>query len=313
MFLQTIIGHETARDILSRALRSGRLAHAYLLVGPESVGKSTFARGLFAEFLGGSEAALKSHPDFLTVERLADEKTGKEKSQINVEQIRDVTERMAMSSFSGRKAVWIEEAERLNPAAANALLKTLEEPDGQTLFILCAASLDSVMPTIASRCQIIRFHLVPRQTIADALQKRGLPRSEAEQLAVTSVGRPGWALRFLQDGAWRAERETTLTQVRQLLFESLPARFRRIGALLPKDEVNKAAVLEDILEAWERVARDRLLGSVGCGDLAVESSHASADVPQSWLSVLQALRESRAALRYNINPQLALEHVALSY
>ncbi len=309
-----VIGHETVSEVLSRALAGGRLSHAYLLVGPEGVGKSTFARGLLAEFLETQPATLEAHPDFLSLSRLTDEKTGKEKSQISVEQIRDVTERMAMSSFSGRKAVWIEEADRLNPAAANALLKTLEEPDGQALFLLRASSLDSVMPTIASRCQIIRFHLVPRQTMADALQKRGLPRSEAEQLAATAVGRPGWALRFLQDGAWRAARETVQGQVRELMSESLPARFRRIGTLLPKEEVNKAAVLEETLEAWERLVRDRLLAAIGCADLALDApvSEAEATGPL-WVRTLSAIRESREAIRHNINPQLALEHVALSF
>ena len=309
----SLIGHETAREVLTRALRGEHLAHAYLFVGPDGVGKSTVARALLAAFLQVDPTALETHPDFVAIERLSDEKTGKEKTQIRVDQVRAVTERLAMSSFSGRKGVWIEEADRLHPAAANALLKTLEEPQGRVLFLLRASSSESVLPTIASRCQVLRFHLVSKEKMEAGLKMRGLAADEAQAIAAGAAGRPGWALRWTQDRSWRAEMETRVEQVRQLLASSLAARFRLIGEFLPKDEVNKAAVLGQILAVWERGARDRLLVSLGCQELTTQKETDVSGSAHRWLSTLQAVREARAAVRHNINPQLALEHVALSF
>lgn len=284
--LETIIGHEKIVEALRRQASNGRLAHAYLFVGPEGVGKSTVARALLAAGCGD--------PAY-NVRRSEDEKTGKLKSAISVEQIRELRDRLSLTSFSGeKKTAFIEEADWMNDAAANALLKTLEEPRGDTTIVLRAETLESVPATVASRCQVFRFHAVPEATIAEALVRRGLDREEAAHVARLSSGRPGVATRLVTDGAYRAERETATGAFDAIMSASLPKRLALVADLLPKTENDKATALAKILDAWEEAARAKMLS----GDTR-------------YVRVLDRLREAREASERNVSPQLALEHVVI--
>lgn len=312
----SFIGHETARDVLRRAVQSGRLPHALLIVGPSMVGRRTLAEALIRSFLS-AEGPLDLHPDFVRLERETDAKTGKEKSAIGIEQVRDLRERLGLSSFSGRKAALVEEADRLPAGSANALLKTLEEPRGDTLIILRAARVDAVPATIASRCQVIRLHPVARGPLADALVARGLDRAEAQVLAALSLGAPGRALRLLRDSAERAEADVGLAGFLAAVSGPLPERLRAAAALLPKEEANKAAVLDRTLDAWERAARDLLLQAIGCAELQVQDdarlTALSGRLPPSRLiPFLHAAAQVRRDAAHHVNPQLALEHVLLA-
>lgn len=281
--LEGIIGHEKIVEALRRQASNGRLAHAYLFVGPEGVGKTAVARGL----LGTRE-----HD---TVVREQDAKTGKLKSAISVEQIRELRDRLSLTSFAGeRKTAFIEEADWMNDAAANALLKTLEEPRGDTTIVLRAETLESVPATVASRCQVLRFHPVAEDVIARALLERGHDREEAARTARLSGGRPGVALRLVTDGAYRAERETATGAFDAVMSASLPRKLALIADLLPKTETDKATALAKILDAWEEAARAKML----TGDTR-------------YVRVLDRLREAREAAERNVSPQLALEHIVI--
>ncbi len=280
--LDRIIGHEKIVSVLRRQRENGRGVHAYLFVGPEGVGRSTVA----GELLGANATK---------VARNSDEKTGKLKSAISVDQIRELRDVLAHTSLAGgTKAVFIEEADWLNAAAANALLKTLEEPRGDTLIILRAPTVESVPATIASRCQVIRFGFVPVETIATALVRRGLDKEEASRLASMSNGCPGIAIRLLTDGGYRAERETAASAFHAIMAASLPRRLGLVASMLPKTEADKATALERILDAWEEAARQKMLA----GDAR-------------FVTVLDRLRESRDAMEQNVNPLLALEHIII--
>lgn len=311
-----IIGHAKIREVLGRAVSGNQLAHAYLFVGPESVGKTTTARALLKQVFPG--ANIDAHQDVQVVSLLTDEKTGKQKSSISVEQIRVVKERLGMSA-NGYKAVFIEDADALKMVSANALLKTLEEPSGKTIIILRATHVESVPATIASRCQVIRFGSVARTDIASALEKRGLVRKDAEQLAALSLGRPGYAIRLYQDSAFSAERDIAVSSLLDLLGQSLPERLGAAASMLPKEDVNKATAAEGKLGAWEIVLRDILLHGVGHADRSVNLSasarlaSAAERLPaEKVIRLLGRIRESRLALTRNTNPQLALEHVLLA-
>lgn len=295
----SIIGHDRVRSALSRMLDGGRLAHAFLFVGPEHVGKTATAEAFLRPLLNlPANGSLEAHPDFITLERSVDEKTGKEKTAISVEQVREACSRFSMTALSGgKKALFIEEADRLNAAAGNALLKTLEEPRGDAVIILRAPAVESVPATVASRCQVVRFHPVSTAMLVEALRRRGLDREEATTLAAQAFGCPGVAIRLVTDGAYRAEAETAVQSARQLLSASIATRLRTAGELLPKDEANKAAVASRMIDAWERLLRDRLLASLDQEDVAP----------------LRRLSEARQALGHNGNPQLALEHILLSF
>ena len=309
-----LIGHSRVRTVLSRMTERGTLPHAFLFVGPEHVGKSTVAQELIRSLLE-TTGPLELHPDYHTLGVLTDEKTGKDKKNISVKQVRELTGRISMTSMTGSwKIVWIENAERLSKGAANALLKTLEEPKGKTLFILKATEVDQLPATIVSRCQTLRFSQVAQTDIADGLVRTGLAPSDAKEAAARSMGRPGLALRFLKDTEYRSTYETGVAQARAFLSEDIPHRFARVMELIPKSEANKARRLSEVVYQLQLVSRDLLMESVGCSSLQVLKK-SDEDVKISRddvIAMLDRLSQVRRAIPHNINPHLALEHVALS-
>lgn len=291
-FSQTI-GHKKAIAVFLRLFAGDRAPHALLIVGPSHVGKGHIIGELLKHLLQ-TDRPMEALPDVTVLKRQKDRKTEKQKQQIGVEQVRELTDRLSLSSLSGLwKIAIIEEAERLSDGAANALLKTLEEPKGQTLIILRAPSVESVLPTIASRCQHVRLSIVPQRELAAALQKRGLPDAEAQTLAARSLGRPGLAIRYIQDGELRARKELAREQVRTLFVAPLHERLRAVMELIPKTEEDKMRVLSSLLDDWSEVLRERML----------EDTRS--------LEALRRVGQVREAIRHNINPHLALEHILL--
>lgn len=303
---RTIIGHAAAKTAVLSALSGNRLPHAYLFLGPDGIGKRLFAKALAEAFLGVS---VHGHPDVTYLAREADEKTGKMPAAIKIEQVRAFIERLSLSAASGKKVAFIEEADRLNGAAANALLKTLEEPRGDTLLLLVAEDESRIPETIRSRCQMIRLHGLSREELAEAIEKRGSTKKDATALAALALGRPGLALRLLKDGAYRAEQATATEQILRLASAPIYERIRAVQDLLPKEEGDKLEILERTLESWEGAARDGLLSTVSCDDLARASGIRAS--PERLTAVIARIHEARRAARQNGNPQLALEHVLI--
>lgn len=319
-----ILGHERVVNFLERAIASDRLAQAYVFVGPEKVGKTTVVRWLVGKLL--DIRILKdiediSHADFFMLSRLTDEKTGKRKAQIGVDQIRELNEKLAMTSFmGGRKIAFIEEADRMNAEAANALLKTLEEPAAQTTLILRASSIDQLLPTIVSRCQVLRFSLVPRKRIEAGLKARGISGSEAEELGALAAGRPGHAFRLLKDSQVRAEEEAATNRLCELTEQPLSHRLAAVGSLLPKEDVNRAESLRVLLDRFEWTLRDLLLAASGAPELVVHTQEqdrfvrlATGKPALHWAQAIEKLQAIRQDLAGYVNPHLALEKLMLVF
>jgi len=297
--MDTVIGHEPVKKAFERLILNGSLSHAYLFTGPESVGKTTLMRMLSARVLGTSEEKIAVHPDCSWVTCPVDEKTGVRKTILPVESIRDLRESLAMSAFSGgwRVAV-IEDASAMNAAAANALLKMLEEPPARTLVFLRAARPDDLPRTIVSRAQVVRLKPVASHAIISALVEKGAGMKEAQELARIACGRPGIALRFLLDrqayADWRVQTETFLRH----LHLGVADRLALAKHLLSKDELTHYDRGLAVFQAWEFVLRDGLR--------APESSRRS-------VGALERLAQSREAFRRHTPLQLAFEHVLLSF
>ncbi|MCR4314611.1 MAG: AAA family ATPase [Candidatus Uhrbacteria bacterium] len=311
------IGHARIQEILLRMLKGGRLPHALLFVGPEGTGKTTLAH-LLAKSVLAHKGDLALHPDFLTFEVLVDEKTGKRKSQISVDQVRELTGRLGLSSLSGgAKVVFIESTSSLSMGAVNALLKTLEEPKGDTHFILRAGSSDELPATIVSRCQTLRFGIVPQREIIEALTKMGFTKSDAQAGAAQSLGRPGRAIRYLKESTYQAGLTTGLNQAIAFFSSSLPKRLGQVMKLIPKAEAEKEEVLTSLIDQWELVCRDVILRQLGLASWQVFTSEpldrlAAVTSSKSLLSTMRALGEVRSGINHHVNPHLALEHLALS-
>lgn len=193
-----IIGHERVMSLLVDEM--AKPAHAYLFVGPSGVGKGTVARQFAGALLcaesGQHEEECSScrrvasgnHPDLLLIE--ADGA-----SSLGVDQARTTISAANLSPVEGdRKIVLIAEAGLMTDSAANALLKTLEEPTGSTMFILVTESDDDLPATVASRCRTVQFGRVTEADLSGALVKTGLAPAQAEDAARISGGRPGLAL-----------------------------------------------------------------------------------------------------------------------
>ncbi len=308
-FLSGIIGAGRVQEVLGRMLKNDSLPHAILFVGPDHVGKTTVARGLMAKVLA-HEGTLESHADYLELKREVDEKTGKRKANISVKQVREMVMRLSMSSV-GYKAVFIEEAHRLSMGGVNALLKTLEEPRGKILFILRAPTVDALPATIASRCQTMRFSIVPKVEIVEGLVKAGLGKDDARQAAAHAMGRPGLAMRFIKDSDYRARVETSALLAGEFFTSNLPRRLAMVMELIPKGDGDAASELKRLVGEWQGTCRDALLNRLGCKDVAGRVGALGGLSWQELQARLERLSQVRAAIPHHVNPHLALEHIAL--
>ena len=203
-----IIGQQKILALLRLALANGRLHHAYLLLGPEGVGKHTvavaFAKAIHCsesdnDFCGGcvncSRIAGGNHPDVRVIEPLSGKK------EISIAQIRELERELSYRSFTGkRKIALIDPATLMNLSSQNALLKTLEEPPQDCLIILIAANGGGLLPTLRSRCLRISFAPIGRADVAAYLQaQQGMNGADAAFVAALSMGSIGAALALDKD------------------------------------------------------------------------------------------------------------------
>ncbi len=196
-----LIGHGRVVELLQREVSAP--AQAYLFTGPDSVGKGTlatrFAAALLCPQRGDHEVECRScrlvrtgtHPDVTVVEPEG-------ATSLGVDQARGVVSRAALRPVESDKSIFLfPEAGTMTDQAANALLKTLEEPAASVVFILVSESEDDFPATVASRCRTIHVGRVPMDVLVSALEQRGLSRVEAEGVAAVAGGRPGLALALM--------------------------------------------------------------------------------------------------------------------
>ena len=259
MTFDQILGHDRQKGILRRALANGRLAHAYLFSGPDGIGKRLMALALARAIVcheqrgcGHCQACRKidhqNHPDLHILEP--------DGSSIKIEQIRAFQRELNLKPLeSPRKICLIEQADAMTVGAANALLKTLEEPRGDTLLMLLSSQPNRLLETIRSRCQPLPFTRHPNSRIQAELEKQlGIESTESHILAALSEGS------FKK--AFGKDRELYLEQRRELL-KTLTGLSS--GSILPiLDFAERLAadktILPDILEIFQAFYRDVLHG-----------------------------------------------------
>lgn len=301
---------------LIRDVRSGRPPHALVILGMAGTGKRTLARLLACAFLctgegerpcmvckGCRRVVSGTHPDLLVPS--ADEK----ERSVKVDHLRDIIHALSMhAAEGGERVVLIENAQRMTPQAQNALLKSLEEPDEATHFILTASGESGLLSTVRSRCRVLRMPPWPADRIRSELIRRGTVEERARELAALSGGSLGLALAMEQDPSFLETRE-----VCEATFFSLrSARDVPEAAARLKDKKDDA---DEILSVCEERIRQYLLYRMGAGPQPERSRsarchesfvHAS---PRALENVLSAVIDARRYRVANVSWQAVSENL----
>lgn len=303
----SLFGHESAEEQFLTAYRSGRLPHAWLLAGPEGIGKATFAwraarfvlthpdassafvtkaKSLDVDTKDGAARKVKalSHPDLLFLRREMKPDSKSVPTEIRVEQIRKALSFFGSTAGSGgwRVAI-IDSMDELNRSGANALLKLVEEPPPKSLILMITSTPGRLLPTIRSRCRVLRFNPLSDDMLIKALlqAKPDIAESDAKKAARLAEGSVRMGLAFLDE-----DRLAIISHVETAL-KALPsvdeqALLQMANGLAARDKI---AEFETMLETVDRFILDMTRARAG------EGAHRLAPLGEVWEKKARAARE----------------------
>jgi DNA polymerase-3 subunit delta' len=329
-----IVGQDKAVTFLQKSLLRGSLAHAYLLVGPPHVGKMALAVNIAmainceapeppcGKCASCQRIAAGKQADIQIIElgQIAESAEGESKTKISVEQVDQILHAVNLAPFEGKFRVFIiDGVEHMSIAAANRLLKTIEEPVQNVIFVLLTANESQVPITIVSRCQKIELVPAAGEVIEQALISRYQAEPEkAKLLARISNGCFGWAVTALRDDSVAQQRTEWLDAWRETFGADYDRRFAFAAKLVEKYSQNRNTVQQklDLLLSWWH---DLLLAKVGCAEdiknidcqneLKMAAAGYSLGQIRAFIGRIQSAKEQ---LRQNINPQLVMEVLMLN-
>jgi len=319
-----LLGHSWAVNLLKNHLSNNQLRHAYLFTGPQGVGRRTLALR-FIKAINCSQPTTPGypchvcrsckliekvqHPDLTVIQ--ADKVGG----TLKVDQIRELQHTLSLTPYEANyRVALILRFEEANPNAANALLKTLEEPESRVILMLTAQDSESLLPTIVSRCEVLRLRPHSLDNLSRGLQDQfGSNPDDAKLYAHISEGRPGRALRFLQDPGMMEKRQTCLEDLVRLIPAGILERFD-FAEILVKDK----ELLNFLLQVWSSFWRDVYLtlsgASVQITNLdwknEIESVGNNISFPEA-VAMVKLIQETIHLLNRNVNPRLTLEVLML--
>jgi DNA polymerase III subunit delta' len=336
-----LVGNEHISEYLTRNLLKNEASGVYIFSGPSNLGKTTAAK-YFAKLLlcnGNSKTIVGDpcdncpscdifknkmfsptdlsglHADFHYIKKADDKKN------ISIGQVRGFIESLGMASFlNSYKIGIIKDAENLSIEAANALLKTLEEPKPNVVIILTVASIENLPATIISRSMILRFLPVKAGTIYDFLIKKyNIGRSAAKEFSRVCLGRPALAIKYLEDKKFYKTYADIISSLILSFYKDINERYAILDNLLAKlsgQELVKES--EKIIALWQGIVRDLLLTHFGNADL-IQNESISKELQKlsrnftadRLLRIDSALARAKEYLSANVNPRSALESVIL--
>jgi DNA polymerase-3 subunit delta' len=283
--MTVIYGHDAEVANFLQSAFGERMHHGWILAGPQGIGKAAIANQLALHLLADEAGPVSdehpaarlmqagSHPDFITLQRLVKD-SGEQARNISVDQVRSIHRLLESApSIAKRRVILIDSADELEAGGANALLKSLEEPPANTVFLLVSHSPSRLLPTIRSRCRMLRF-----SRLDDAAMRRALcsvhpelQGAELDQLLLLGKGAPGYALELanngldqlgstlrtiLRDGDPDNRQRSALA--RSLSGKAAKGKFEAFLQYAPaflaeQAKVTPAADLGPVLETWEKV------------------------------------------------------------
>ena len=327
-----IFGQDAAVDSLRRAWAADRLPHGLIFAGPVGVGKATTARALATLFLCEKPKGVEScgtcascelmsaepeptHPDFHLVYRqlIRLEKDKSKAIDLPVAVIRDYLVEPAnmKASLNRGKVFVVEDAELMNPAAQNAMLKTLEEPAGRTLIVLLTDQPHALLPTIRSRCQLVRFAPLDVKIVQRELEKRKIDKGAAAAAAALTEGSLGLALKWVQDGVVSAAGEL-IKQIDALLagraVADLADWFKKAADAYAEQQLKR-----DKLASKDQATREglSLYLKIGANRFRQRlASTADPDELEAACAAIDAIARAENYLDSNVNVALTFQQLA---
>lgn len=332
----TILGHTPALAALDRAIASDRPSHAWVFSGPEGAGKRAtaveFAAALncerddkpCGECRPCRDTLAGRHPNVEIVEPggMCDEPDHRDHADsrdLRICQVRRLTRILYRAPYNGgRHIAIVDAADSLHVEAANAFLKTLEEPPPGAVIILLVEREERLPDTVFSRCQRVAFRPVDRDVIVQALSDRGVEPIQAEAIAGAAAGRLGWAIRAIEDPSMLSERSEMLDQAFRLAHAGRFDRFAWAKQPEGGRAVESKERYQRELRVWEDWWRNVLLASSGTLEGAINIDRAAVLADEGKLyekadivRFLRKLMETREYLYSNVDAQLALENLTL--
>lgn len=270
-------------------------SHAYLFAGPEKLGKRTLALE-WASLLFNNAKNVASHPDFMLLEPI--------EKEIKISQIRSLIQKMSLKSSSLLKVAIIDNAHAMNQESQTALLKTLEEPRGDSILILISDKTHYLFSTILSRVQTIRFNPVSDQEISEYLLAKDFSPKEVKSFSCACSGRPGIAMDFIADKKEMEIFSKKLEELRNLSKSMLYSRFQYV-----KDLSEEPSETQKTLDIWLNYFRGIMLSRFSL----MEKEEAFKNYSVSKLkNIINLIQNTKLLLfQTNVNSRLALERLVM--
>jgi len=320
-----LIGHEWAVKMLKRHIQEDAVRHAYLFTGPPGVGRRTlalrFTQALTCPQPPAPGEACRTCRTCIQIDAMQYPdldvlQAEHEGGTLKVEQIRAIQHGLSLKPYQSKyRVAIILRFQEANLNAANALLKTLEEAPQHVILILIADNPEQLLPTIVSRCEGLRLRSQSVESVKNFLQTRGVNPNKARLLSHLSGGRPGYALRLVEDASILEHRTRWLDELNELLSSNRNQRFVYADKLSKNKEE-----LRLVLECWGSYWRDTMLVGSGSNiDLInidrqqkIVTLGNKIDLPQARRLVMD-IEKSIEQLDNNINARLLLEVLLLDW
>ncbi|WP_297132234.1 DNA polymerase III subunit [Terrisporobacter sp.] len=305
MYFENIKGQEFAKKYMINSIKNGKINHAYMFEGIEGVGKETFANELAALLLEGNN--LENIPDCIRIKP--------DGNSIKIAQIRNLQSDIVIKPHKKYKIYIIDKAEKMTVEAQNALLKTLEEPPEYAIIILIANNKESLLPTIKSRCEIIKFTPIPLVEIKGYLIGQGIESNRASLLSAFSRGSMKKALELASSNAFYEMKEDVQKYIEIIINKNM-VEILDIPSQMDKYKSDSIAVLDmminyfrDIMISKENISKDMIINA----DKILFIQNMSNKITYSQVAkIIDIIEDTKVKIKGNCNFSVSIQVMSLN-